>query len=192
MPAQYCGVIPTAQDMKLYEEASDPNLKEDATASFWFAVLLFQFPVTSGYRFTPERHPAIGSLQRVDMDVYALRDQDRHTLLFVEWKTAAKDTPIGRIDAQRQVLGYCKEYLDANPCQPSMHAMVCAGPHARIWKVNRFDECLTRPERLPNEPNSYVDAKTDSSNVLAQGFEEIRRSKPVCHNEVPPQFITKT
>ncbi len=98
-------------------------------------VIQKQFPIDDGYILGP-RVPPIE------------RPGD-------EWKRAAKDPPGGRSAAEKQAVGYCQQYLEANPGQPFMHAMVCAGPHATIWKVAQDDPTF---DGARTESHAYTDA----------------------------------
>lgn len=187
MAAELSGLLSDSVDLLLYEWACDSTKPEYSTSRFWMRVIQKQFPVGDGYVLIPEVPPIEGTGKRIDMGVFAIYDKDMHPLLFVEWKRAAKDSPGGRSAAEKQVLGYCQQYLEANPGQPFMHAMVCAGALATIWKVVQDDPTF---DGARTESHAYTDAKTGLPNVLSQGFEEVQRTKPVSRPGPPPYIVT--
>jgi len=91
MAAQHSGIIPTAENLFLYDNACDPAEMDGATA-LWFTILLKQFPFASNYSFGPAKTPIAGNAGHIDPGVYrlfVLHDQAIRPLLFIEWRRAA-------------------------------------------------------------------------------------------------------
>lgn len=197
MAAQLGGLLQLDDDRFLYDQACDRAKAEWSTALFWTRILQEQFPPGDGYSLAPETPPIEESRKRVDMGVCAIKFKEMHSLLFVEWKRAASDAPGGRSAAEEQVLEYCRLYLNKNRNKPFMHAMVCTGPHATIWKVHQNPKTAGQEEdededMEQDESHAYIDARTPTPNALSQGLEQVRRSKPVSHQAGPPHVIIRT
>ncbi len=118
-------------------------------------VIQKQFPIDDGYILGPRVPPIERPGDESTWGVFSIHENALRPLLFVEWKRAAKDPPGGRSAAEKQAVGYCQQYLEANPGQPFMHAMVCAGPHATIWKVAQDDPTF---DGAMTESHAYTDA----------------------------------
>ncbi|KAK2757520.1 hypothetical protein FQN54_004489 [Arachnomyces sp. PD_36] len=172
------GLIRDEGDWICYQMANDPHKKEEGTAMLWTNILIRQFPITSGYRFCPEKNPTTTSNLRADGSIYRVGLGSLKAVAFAEWKRASRDTPTGRKEAEEQVRLYCVEYLRANPNQTHVYGITCASTRARVFRVDRGAVELQRLNQAWDGDYFYVDAIHDGLNLLPQAFDELRSFHP--------------